>query len=793
MLISQAIPDLIGGVSQQPDIARYPNQLESMTNCLSDPVDGLRKRPATEHLARIAGAGWENAAVIPINRDPDNRFIAIANGADIKVFDTVDGSERTVTGDVSYLTSANPRRDILSLTVADFTFVLNRETVAAKLPDVAPSRPFEALIFVRAGNYARKYEVFINDNLAASYLTPTGSDPDQGPNIDTANIAETLVTGVAPVASQFDEAVGSLNSVSGLTVEQIGSLIYITSNSDFTIRVEDGQGGEAMRAIKDTVQSFTDLPRGGKEGFVVKIRGTQGSEDDDYYVVYEGNETWRETVKPEAEIKLDPATMPHALVRQNDGTFTFEALPWVDRGAGDDNTNPFPSLVGKKITSMVYFRNRLGFLADENVVLSQAGDFFNLFRTTATRLIDSDPIDLIAGDSSGESSPVSKLIYGTAFDRKLVLFARNAQFILEANRGVLSPATAELNPVTAFEASELCRPVTAGRYIYFPYDKEGSTGVREFYVDGAAQTEDATEVTNHVPSYIPPNVVRMTGSTLENIILCLTEDDPNAVYVYRYFWARNGEKLQSSWSRWEFDADAVVLGAEFFDNTAFLTIQRPDGIHINKMRFRRDLKDPSLPYFLLLDDRAEGSQLTLSYDAPFDRTIITLPYTNEGDLQVYTLFSGSGLHAPGLSLEVTKVSTNQLAVPGDKTSWDLCVGRRYEASFEPTRPYPRGRDGAANTEAVLKVKDYSFNYVDTGYFKIEFTPEKRATRTFEFSGRVLGSTELSSPPLDEGTYRAKTPCRNRYWSLRFSNNTPFQSAIRSASWRGLVESKARNV
>lgn len=793
MLVDSPIPNLNGGVSQQPPLSRFANQLNSQDNCLSDPVNGLRKRPPTEWIARvIAGPGWEGAAVLPIDRDKDNRFVALVANGQIRVFDTVDGTERTVTGDASYLATSEPRRDILSLTVADYTFVANRSVATAKGSPTVPGRPYEALIFIRAGNYSRKYEVWINGQRRVYYKTPTGSDPDQGPNIDTANLALTLKTGVAPVNSSYDEVSGSLDSVPGLTTTQIGSLLYLTSATDFTIRVEDGQGGEAMRAIKDTVQSFTDLPRGGKEGFRVKIRGSQGSTDDDYYVEYEGNETWKECPASGVLTSLDPATMPHALIKQTDGSFTFEALPWVDRRCGDDESNPFPSFVGLPISSMFYFGNRLGFLADETMVLSQADDYFNLFRTTVTQLIDSDPIDLIAGDSSGESSPVAKLKHAVPFDRKLLLFAENAQFLLDSDRQVLSPRTAKLDPTTSFAASAQCRPVTAGRMVYFAFDRDGASGIREFYVDGAAQTEDAQEVTAHCPTYLPPRISRMTGTTLENVILALTDEELNRAYVYRYFWSGQ-DKIQSAWCRWTFDTNARLLSCDFFGNVAYLVIARPDGVHLERIRFRPRLTDVGLTYFTHLDSRISGPQVSMTYSAVTDRTTIAMPYSATGPIEVYTLESSSGAHAPGLKVPHTADSLSAVSVPGDKTGWSLVVGRAYDASFEPTRPFWKRRDGTANTEAVVKVRDYSLDYADTGFFEVTFTPAFREPRTKSFSGRFLGTTSLSSPPMEEGTFRMKTPCQNKYWGLRFNNSSPFPSAVLAASWRGLVESKSRSV
>lgn len=49
-LISKTITGMYGGVSQQPPALRLDNQCEDMENCFPTLVDGVYKRPPTEHV-----------------------------------------------------------------------------------------------------------------------------------------------------------------------------------------------------------------------------------------------------------------------------------------------------------------------------------------------------------------------------------------------------------------------------------------------------------------------------------------------------------------------------------------------------------------------------------------------------------------------------------------------------------------------------------------------------------------------------------------------------------------------
>ena len=52
--ISQVIPNLLGGVSQQPDPLKLPGQVREAENVLLDPTFGCRKRPPTQFISKLA-------------------------------------------------------------------------------------------------------------------------------------------------------------------------------------------------------------------------------------------------------------------------------------------------------------------------------------------------------------------------------------------------------------------------------------------------------------------------------------------------------------------------------------------------------------------------------------------------------------------------------------------------------------------------------------------------------------------------------------------------------------------
>ena len=50
--IEQQIPNMLGGVSQQPDPVKLPGQVREADNVLLDPTFGCMKRPPTQWVTR---------------------------------------------------------------------------------------------------------------------------------------------------------------------------------------------------------------------------------------------------------------------------------------------------------------------------------------------------------------------------------------------------------------------------------------------------------------------------------------------------------------------------------------------------------------------------------------------------------------------------------------------------------------------------------------------------------------------------------------------------------------------
>ena len=154
--VAYTIPNLIQGVSQQPDAQRDPSQAEIQINGMSSIAEGLRKRDSSRAVAKVSDSLFGDAFIHTIQRDAAEKYISVIRTTAIDVFD-LEGTAKTVniaTDALKYLTDAgkdasenvtDARSQIRAVTIADYTFVLNTQRTTEMKADTAPATPRPAV------------------------------------------------------------------------------------------------------------------------------------------------------------------------------------------------------------------------------------------------------------------------------------------------------------------------------------------------------------------------------------------------------------------------------------------------------------------------------------------------------------------------------------------------------------------------------------------------------------------------------------------------------------------------
>jgi hypothetical protein len=759
-LIDHSIPSLFNGVSQQPATQRNDSQAELQENAYPTIATGLRKRPPLKYLAKLTSTINSSAAVHVINRSTTEQYAVFVSNGSLQVFSLLDGTPRTVAfpSGTTYLATTDPRADFAFVTVADYTFVLNR-SIPVRLGAASAANPvnvgYFAVVLAEPGII---YTATVDGHFV-SYTSPTSGV------IDTQSIAIQLQTLLS----------ASLGAGYTVDVRPNSSTVHVVRLSGAAVSVDcaDGYANTATLNLTKTVTSFSKLPPTFEVGYTVHISGDPSGGSSDYYVAW-NNGAWTEFPRPVQGNSISVGTMPWQLVRQSDGTFSFAPVTWADRLVGDDTSNPLPSFINRTISDIYYYRGRLGFLADENVCMSRGGEYYNFFAKSATAVLDTDPIDTNVG-----TNKVSILKFAVPFNKSLLLFSDQTQFQVTGGQELLTPKTIRADVATEFDGGTAARPVGIGQAVYFGVKAGNNTGMKEYYVDATTLTNDATDITAHVPTYLPQGLSKMAASSSEDVIFCSFDAEPSSVYVYKFYWSGN-EKQQSAWSKFTFNADTTVLGMEFINSRCYFVLNRTDGTYLEYMDMQPNLSDGGMGFTVHLDHLVGIAGV---YNAPGNYTDFTFPYSIAST--GYSLVTGATFTNRGKVLPYTVVGSNIARVAG---RWDAAggalFGQNYTMRYRFSQQYAKDANKNAMTSGKLKLRRFFLDYTDSGCFRVEVQPKARDTYSYPFTGTTLGSSSavLGSPAMQSGTFKFPVLTSNEGVRIEIINDSWLPSTFQSAAW-----------
>ena len=680
----------------------------------------------------------------------------------------------------AYLKDADPE-DIEILTLNDYTFVLNKGKTVAMDPTTTAALPHQAFVVLSIVGTGH-YKIKLDGTERATYNAGSGGDVD------------------AIIADLVSDINGQTFGGKTYTAVAVGPGMYISCTAAFTIEVVGGPGQDAIYAFQDTVSTVSVLPTQAKDGYLVKVVNSADIEIDDMWLKFStssgstyGVGTWEESVGPGLTYKLDPLTMPHQLVRQADGSFTYGPVTWDERVIGDNNTNPIPSFVGSQIRHMFLYRNRMGFLSNETVTMSRAGDLFNFFNTTALTATDDDPIDI----SASTAKPVT-LNYVRPTAVGLILFGNTEQFLLSTDSDILSPKTAKINTMSSYECDENIEAVSTGISTNFITKAPLFTKVFNLIDIRNDNPPIAEELTYNIPELIPSTVDHFISSAAASIISLGTIGDST---IYQYRFLQLTEKRVASWYKWTLTG---TLLDQFFDQSTYYAVVA-NGSRVDVQSF--NLRQSSDEGFLTLPT-GEKTDVFLdywsinpyrTYDSNADTTRIFLPYdTVSGKTFVVVALGGyiggsniTSSESVGAVLEPTVSGTTgayYADIDGDYRGRDLIIGFQYEMLLELPKIYVTKTEGGfvssdQPSDLILHRIIVAAGLSGPVTYEIDLTgipTWENVVSTTMPSTYILNNVNLSADSL----HTVPIYQRNKNTSIRIIGNTPFPVNLLELTWEG---------
>jgi hypothetical protein len=833
--IEGTFPPPIHGVSTVKPRNRGIGYCESQENFRSDIVDKLTRRPSlvwgqklmdiTEPFNVHTYIRGENRFRIIVETEhvPGSTNVRMTNnGVDIPAVDFT--NIPIITEDLPYLKF---------MTIKDDTYVMNtkQEPDFEKFTYTDPDTLLEVedyliedhpiagcttekvshVNFTVAGEYGESFKMSIADTtIVHTYDCPKFSSgaSDTLALRSTSFLAQEFAVGINAVGNilgVFAAAKGS-----GLAIwraDAPGGVVPVNTRSPFDwvrVELETGQGDRSAVPINERLEKVDGLPLYAVAGTRVTIRPRPSSDDGTYFleaVPVEGEYipnshgrlleevVWEEHRSPHEPYRLDPETMPH-IVNYEDGEMTVRAPEWKDRRTGNKDSCPPPTFLDSRtpLRAMNYFQNRLVFLSDDEVHMTETDDLDNWWKASAIQTLVTDPIGI-----KSSAPDVDVLQQATAHNKDLLVLAQNGQFKIDGKVAV-TPQTVSMQLTTAYEVRVEPAPVSIGNSSFIPMIFGDSAGLHEYTGQVNTSQDTAFNIATHIKGYIPGSIKLLASSpNLEMLALTATRSGDNVIYVYDQMTDRTGERKQQSWSRWAIPASNEIININMSNDLIELLIVEDNVLYAKYMNIHTGespdvgiftalpggLKDVYLDNHMVLKT-LDGYTVTLPDDYVWqEKTIVVL-----GDNTTY----------PRTLADYTR--DGRVITFKDSIGLGMVeIGECFTSSYIPTRPYKRDGDNQSVTTDRVRVSRYRVSVVESYEMWMHIISDYYNGEDQEFNSRIMNANNnlIGDEPFttDEVVFGFSQDAK--YASPEFYTDGFLELTIDGITWEGQYYQSSRRM
>ena len=735
-LIQGTLGGISGGVSQQPDILRYPGQCTAQDNMILDLVKGLRRRGAFEVVALLDASIVDDDIFTHWFVLEEMDYIAIFTATNVAVYDLT-GQEYTVEDNGSYLpylgTNFNSAY-LSSVQIGEYNMISTQEVSPAMDPAIEETGDEYVTFQVKDGMiWGIHIEIHSNAELLSLFSAPAGDVIDGTQIAHTSSLwaVSTLMQFLKPkvepegwIVTQDDSCMLLHRPFAAITAKYPAS----------SFRIGDSVGDSVVSCVISEVQTLDDLPPAASNHQWVNVKGKESSSLDDFYMEYTTKDgtlytegTWKECNNKKEAAYLDPLTMPHALIRTADGDFHFTPLDgstkggsvvdtWAKREVGDDDSNPVPSFTGWAIYDMAVVQQRLVIVTGDFINMSCTAKEFNFWNQSALTVTDTDTIELT---TPGEQA--AKLYSALEHEQNLLVLGDKRQFAIPL-KSALTKANAALVPTTAYDVDRGCKPVVCAGGMFFTFSDGLRSGVREYRTGSVATIHVADEVTSHLGDYIPPYVRSLASDRQEGVILT-THKNSSDIYRYHFLY-QDGMRIVHSWSRMSMPfihpLSITSIGGHFY-----ILGQGANGVCIYRLDKQSTYHIDYQVSATVVDGVADFSSWVFK-DIAMTEDIIAVMHTGAYvgvQVQVEDFSGGT------LTLHDAELFNGEI----------VTLGVKYQSLYSPTMPVPLDRNNKAMQLDRLMLNLLDVSVHKTGAFSVMIRAPFYSDTYQEYSGKIVGN------------------------------------------------------
>jgi hypothetical protein len=555
---------------------------------------------------------------------------------------------------------------------------------------------------------------------------------------------------------------------------------------------------------------------------VYRVKQSNAS-DDDYYMMALSNSYFSdpnpiglkgpyyyvEVPNPGARAGLDKTLLPVELIETSENNFSYQLVDYSDRWAGDDVNNPDPSFVGNRISNVFFSNNRLGFLSNDNVILSRPINYgppgtsggvivpddnpyvrrnykeIDFYHQSGIQQVADDPIDLNAA-----SNDVSVFQTAISTPQGIVLFSDGNQSLMYSEQGFLTPATASIRAIAAYDKAPGIDAIIMGSKYYFINKTAKYCRLYEMLNQGMQNPPIVNDLTKPVSDWIPNDISDLTFSTATSTLLAYSRNSDN-LYVHKLLDEDTG-----SWVKWQLPGPIQNIMIDH--DVAYISILINNKLYFARGTFFVKPSDslqtfPTVtngaitPYidFFTNDVTASGSSITPPSGFPNISGLTPVVGISGTDTEPFD--DGSG------SVYDCTWSGSKLIAPVDVSfaNGRLTIGYRY--NFELTLPtfyLQQQPDGSAPDytayTTISRIKFALGMSGDATFFTRDanaITPEWNQL----YSNLKAGTYRADTTPVEIRQTVAEVPIhqRNTNFEIKITSNTHLPLSIDSCMWEGI--------
>lgn len=631
-----------------------------------------------------------------------------------------------------------------------------------------PDNRRKAHVQVRGGAYSRKFTIKFKRvggaEILAEYTTPASA---YGGTLDTSDIAAsdsaytkkvndrvnaynsevtkwigTAAAAIQPQAIAVQLGTAFLDNggtAQGVTVGVESGTLAITSPGDIEyLEVLDGGDGSLLKGTWQEVPAVEDLPAYAFAGKVVRVAPR---DSDVYYMEAHSDKggfsqvVWKECSDVAVAfnslfcvgvyandlwiIGANPDDLTTQLDLMGFDPGAVVVPEFSSRTAGDDDTNPEPHFVGREITYLGIFQDRLLVGSDNVVNASLVGGYFSFFRTTVLSVPDDDPVEMFATGTEGDT-----LRRGVIFDKSLILFGESAQYAIPG-AVPLTPATANIMQSSRHIGATVIAPLALGNLVFYARSSGSYSSLYQINIGSVADTSNSIDVSAQLAAFLPGRLGSMVGLSNPNCVVMHMTDAPHSIFVYRYIDAQDGSRLMDSWHRWDFSPlCGTVAGVSQFNDKLRIHFVHPEPVDastypaVSVDEVSLAAEPPVLPY---LDSMKPSDGATLGR--------VGTHQAWGGNVSAARQWQGTKSRDPGPLVSDLGFESG------------LMTGYPMDGYFTPTPPVRRDQNDAPITTGSLVVDSLTVVFRDTGGFTADVSTDWDSYEAARYIGRTLGSLD----------------------------------------------------